>query len=273
MPRGPQKHLKRINAPRHWMLDKLGGVFAPRPSAGPHKLRECLPLIIILRNRLKYALTNRETTMILMQRLIKVDGKVRTDPCYPAGFMDVVSIEKTNEHFRLLYNVRGKFALHKITGPELDYKLCKVRKAQLGPKGVPFISTHDGRTLRYPHPDIDVNDTVKLNLKTNQIEDTVKFHVGALVMCTRGRNTGRVGVLKQIEKHEGSNTIVYVEDLAGRAFATLLDNVFAIGVGKKALVTLPRGGGVKLGVLEEKRQKQKKAAAAAHHSAAAPAHA
>jgi len=270
MPRGPKKHLKRVNAPRHWMLDKLGGVYAPRPSAGPHKLRECLPLIIILRNRLKYALTNRETTMILMQRLIKVDGKVRTDPCYPAGFMDVVSIDKTNEHFRLLYNVRGKFALHKITGPELDYKLCKVRKSQLGPKGVPFISTHDGRTLRYPHPDVQVNDTVKVNLKTNKVEDTVKFHVGALVMCTRGRNTGRVGVLKQIEKHEGSNTIVYVEDLAGRAFATLLDNVFAIGVGKKALVTLPRGGGVKLGILEEKRQKAKKAAAA-HTRATAPA--
>jgi hypothetical protein len=24
---GPKKHLKRLNAPSHWMLDKLGGVF------------------------------------------------------------------------------------------------------------------------------------------------------------------------------------------------------------------------------------------------------
>jgi hypothetical protein len=27
MPRGPKKHLKRLNAPKHWMLDKLGGIF------------------------------------------------------------------------------------------------------------------------------------------------------------------------------------------------------------------------------------------------------
>jgi ribosomal protein S4E len=27
MARGIKKHLKRLNAPRHWMLDKLGGVF------------------------------------------------------------------------------------------------------------------------------------------------------------------------------------------------------------------------------------------------------
>ncbi|KAJ3910812.1 hypothetical protein F5877DRAFT_86990 [Lentinula edodes] len=35
-------------------------------------------------------LTGRELIPIVMQRLIKIDGKVRT---YPAGFMDVVSIE------------------------------------------------------------------------------------------------------------------------------------------------------------------------------------
>jgi small subunit ribosomal protein S4e len=69
------------------MLDKLGGTFAPRPSTGPHKLRESLPLVIFLRNRLKYALTNTEVTKIVMQRLIKVDGKVRTDINYPTGFM------------------------------------------------------------------------------------------------------------------------------------------------------------------------------------------
>lgn len=69
------------------MLDKLGGVFAPRPSSGPHKLRESLPLIIMLRNRLKYAITRSEVEKIVKQRVIKVDGKVRTDMTFPAGFM------------------------------------------------------------------------------------------------------------------------------------------------------------------------------------------
>jgi small subunit ribosomal protein S4e len=68
---------------------------APKPSPGPHKTRECLPLILLLRNRLKYALTGKEVTSILMQRLVHVDGKVRTDRTYPVGFMDVVDIPKT----------------------------------------------------------------------------------------------------------------------------------------------------------------------------------
>ena len=115
MPRGPKKHLKRLNAPKRWMLDKLGGIYAPKPSPGPHKSRECLPLILVLRNRLKYALTGKEVMSILMQRLIKVDGKVRTDKTYPVGFMDTISIDKTDEHFRILYDVKGRFTVHRIT--------------------------------------------------------------------------------------------------------------------------------------------------------------
>jgi small subunit ribosomal protein S4e len=49
MARGPKKHLKRINTPRSWLLSKMGGIYAVRPSQGPHKLRECLPLSIIIR--------------------------------------------------------------------------------------------------------------------------------------------------------------------------------------------------------------------------------
>ena len=60
---------------------------APRPSPGPHKKRECIPLIVFLRNRLKYALTGDEVKKIVKQRLIKVDGKIRTDTCFPAGYM------------------------------------------------------------------------------------------------------------------------------------------------------------------------------------------
>ena len=56
---------------------------------------------VLLRNRLKYALSGREVIAITAQRLIKVDNKIRSDPTFPTGFMDVVSIEKSGEHFRL----------------------------------------------------------------------------------------------------------------------------------------------------------------------------
>lgn len=119
---------------------------------------------------MKYALTYREVIAILMQRHVMVDGKVRTDKTYPAGFMgmsnhpflmqlkiilsnffksimfllfsnpfhlldciaDVVSIPKTSENFRLLYDTKGRFRLHSIKDEEakvifsslISYRLC-----------------------------------------------------------------------------------------------------------------------------------------------------
>jgi len=252
MARGPKRHLKRLNAPKHWMLDKLGGVWAPRPSTGPHKLRECLPLIILLRNRLKYALNTKEVKYILMQRLIKVDGKARTDKTYPAGFMDVIGVEKTNEFFRLLYDVRGRFAVHRIGAEEAKYKLCRVKALEMGTKKVPYIITHDGRTIRYPDPLVAVNDTVKLNLETGKIDDFIKFETGNLAMINGGKNTGRVGVIVSRERHQGSFDIVHVKDSAGHIFATRLGNVFVIGEGAKSMVSLPKRKGIKMSILEER---------------------
>ncbi len=80
-----------------------------------------------LRNRLKYALTMKEVQTIVKQRLVKIDGHVRTDARFPTGFMDVVQIEKTGENFRIIYDVKGRFIVHRITAQEAKYKLCKVR--------------------------------------------------------------------------------------------------------------------------------------------------
>ncbi|KAI9888964.1 MAG: 40S ribosomal protein S4 [Vezdaea aestivalis] len=260
MGRGPKKHQKRLSAPSHWLLDKLSGSYAPRPSSGPHKLRECMPLIVFIRNRLKYALNSRETKSILMQRLIKVDHKVRTDATYPAGFQDVISIEKTGENFRLLYDTKGRFAVHRITNEEAEYKLCKVKKIQLGKGGIPFLVTHDARTIRYPDPAIKVNDTIKIELSTGKILDFIAFDTGIIAMATGGRNMGRVGVITHRERHDGGFNIVHIKDAMENSFATREANVFVIG-SEKPWVSLPKGKGVKLSIAEERDRRRAQAIA------------
>jgi len=255
MTRGQKKHLKRLNAPNHWMLDKLTGVYAPKPSQGPHKQRECLPLILFLRNRLHYALTGAEVKKILMQRLVKVDGKVRTDVNFPAGFMDVISMERTNEHFRLIYDVKGRFAVHRITPEEGKYKLCRITKIGVAAKGVPFVVTHDARTIRYPNPDIKVNDSVIIDIESGAVTEHVRFDTGSLCMITGGHNLGRVGVIASRDRHPGSFDIVNVKDATGAVFATRLDNVFIIGRGKQALVSLPRQKGIRISIAEEREKR------------------
>ncbi|KAK5679490.1 40S ribosomal protein S4 [Elasticomyces elasticus] len=274
--RGMIKHQKRLSAPSHWLLDKLSGAYAPKASPGPHKLRDCMPLIVFIRNRLKYALNARETKAIVMQRLVKVDGKVRTDATYPAGFMDVIGIEKTGENFRLVYDTKGRFTVHRITTEEAEYKLGKVKRVQLGKGGIPFLVTHDARTIRYPDPAIKVNDTVKIDLSTGmskylrhttsrlvmdtntragKISDFIHFDTGVIAMATGGRNMGRVGVITHRERHDGGFNIVHIKDAIDNEFATRETNVFVIGK-EKPWISLPKGKGVKLSIAEERDRRR-----------------
>lgn len=270
MARGPKRHLKRLNAPKAWALGKMGGKWAPRPSTGPHKLRESLPLTIALRNRLKYALTRREVGMIVMRRLVEVDGKVRTDLNFPAGLMDVVRIHKTAEAFRVLYDVKGRFVLHELKDQkEAAMKLVRVnnvskaKKATIGhnpfqtgqPGTIPYIVTHDGRTIRYPDPLIKKNDTVSIDLKTGKVTGHLKFDIGNLALVTKGANVGRIGVIQSKERHPGNFDIVHLKDKKGVPFATRSSNVFIIGDAEKAWISLPKAKGQKSTILEERTER------------------
>ncbi|KRW99816.1 hypothetical protein PPERSA_07893 [Pseudocohnilembus persalinus] len=255
MARGPKHHQKRIAAPKSWMLGKLGGVYAVRPSQGPHKLRQSIPLSVVLRNKLKYALKGRDVTQILRDREanIRVDGVIRRDKGFPLGVMDVITIEKTNESYRILYDVKGRFILRSLKKDEAQIKLLKVTQKAIGPNKVPYIVTNDARTFRFPNPAIQINDTLKYNLSTGKIEDFVKLEIGNLVYTTAGNNVGRVGTITNLERHPGSFDIVHIKDSNGHQFATRQGNVFVIGKGKKSWITLAKDEGLYLTALESKR--------------------
>ena len=82
--------------------------------------------------------------------------------------------EKTGENFCLIYNVKGLY-------------------------------------IRYPDPIVKINDSIKWDINTDKIMDSIKFEAGNLCMVTGGRNTGRVGTIMHRERHPGSFDIVHVK--------------------------------------------------------------
>eukprot|EP00360_Condylostoma_magnum_P000212 CAMPEP_0168316274 /NCGR_PEP_ID=MMETSP0210-20121227/15132_1 /TAXON_ID=40633 /ORGANISM="Condylostoma magnum, Strain COL2" /LENGTH=119 /DNA_ID=CAMNT_0008296377 /DNA_START=468 /DNA_END=829 /DNA_ORIENTATION=- len=112
-----------------------------------------------------------------------------------------------------------------------------------------------GELLGTPHPDIKNNDTIKLNLETNEVMEIIKFELGNLGMVTGGKNTGRIGTIFHYEKHNGGFDIVHFKDAHGHTYATRLTYAFIIGTGKQPAITLPRSEGVKRTILEEQQDR------------------
>merc|ERR1712046_349359 len=176
--------------------------------------------------------------------------------------MDVISIDKTDEHFRMLYDAKGRFVLHRLNmrgskqAGENAFKLCRVLRVSVGAKGVPNITTHDGRTIRYPDPLAKNHDVVKVDLTTGKAVDVLKFEVGAQCIVTKGQNQGRMGTVTAREKHIGSFEIVHVKDSKGRAFATRIMNIFTISnKDDEPIISFPRVRGVRDTILEERKKR------------------
>jgi small subunit ribosomal protein S4e len=68
--------------------------------------------------------------------------------------------------------------LQSVKPDEAKFKLVRVKAQSVGANKIPYIVTHDGRTLRYPNPEIQVNDTLKLDLATGKILEHIKFDSG-----------------------------------------------------------------------------------------------
>jgi small subunit ribosomal protein S4e len=54
---------------------------------------------------------------------------------------------------------------------------------------------------------------------------------------------------------QGSFEIVHVEDAAGNRFATRLTNIFIIGKEGKPLISLPKGKGIRLTIIQEQKKR------------------
>ena len=138
----------------------------------------------------------------------------------------------------MLYDVKGRFTVVPIKEAESKLKLLKVKSKAIGQNKIPYIVTHDGRTIRFPHPEIEEGDTLRFDLEKNQISSWIKNEPGKLVYLSGGNNIGRVGTLLHVERHLGSFDIAHIKDANGKTFATRYENAFVIG-DKKPVITLP----------------------------------
>lgn len=74
-------------------------------------------------------------------------------------------------------------------------------------------------------------------------------------MLVGGNNIGRIGNLQSLEKHPGSFEIAHVKDTNGQAFSTRLSNIIVIGDGKTPAISIPKGQGIRLSLIQERDQR------------------
>jgi small subunit ribosomal protein S4e len=227
------KHLKRYFAPKTWKIKKKGIKYVTKSSPGTHKMSLALPLNVVLRDVLDYATTNKEVKFIVSNKNITVDGIRRKDHKFPVGLFDVLSLDDTGEHFRVLLDKKGKLILIKIEKGESNVKLCKI-VGKTAVKGKIQLNLYDGKNILVEKKDFKVGDVILLGFgKKFEIKDHIKLDKNALIYLTGGKHIGQIGKVQDM----ANNKIIY-KTKEGDVVETLKKYAFPVGKDKPLIKLL-----------------------------------
>lgn len=244
---GGQKTLKRLNTPAFLQIKRKHGKFFIKASPGPHPSRFCFPLLHIVRDLLKITNTHREAKKLIGLGYFKIDGKVVKDKGFPVGLMDVLSIDKTNEHYRILPDSHYGLILHRIPEEESTYKLCRINNKTTVKGGHIQLNLHDGRNIlinvsnpRTPKEDVYKRmDVLKITIPEQEIVKILNFKENNLAIIMSGKNIGQVGKIISILKRFGPKASRVSIQHNGSHTETLYDYTFIVGE-EQSEIDLPK---------------------------------
>jgi small subunit ribosomal protein S4e len=223
------KHMKRLNIPRVWSLPKKSHVWATRSSPGPHPIDRSIPLLVIVRDMLNYCDTEGEGRRIIGNREVNIDGRVVTDHKLPVGFMDVLSIPRTKEHFRTLLDPKGKLRVMKIPKENSGWKLARIENISYVKGAKKQLNLHDGRNIlieKGQKGEYKTGDVLKIELPSQKILTTYPMKKGNVAMIIGGKHAGQIAKIKdyKVTRSPKPNIVGFEE-----GFSTIKDHVFVVG--------------------------------------------
>ncbi len=225
-------HLKRLNAPKTWKVNRSSIKFITKPSPGPHSKGMCMPINIVLRDKLGYASTTKEVKHILLNKEILVDGRIRRELKFPIGFMDVLEIPDLKEVYRMLLNNKGFLVLMKIDKKEASLKPCRIMNKTILRGGKTQLNLSCGINKIVDKDAFKTGDTVVLEMPKQDIKDHIKLEKGAYIFMMGGTHIGDHGVVEDVKPQ----TIVF-KSSSGKSYETL--KKYALVIGKeKPIISL-----------------------------------
>lgn len=225
-----KSHLKRFTTPTTWKIKRKGVTFIARPNPGAHPRSLSIPLSVLMKNILGCAKTTREVKKLLKSNEILVDGRRVEDHHFPVGLMDVVSLKPLNEHYRIVFDEKGRLDAIKIDAKEAKLKISRIIKKTLLKGGKMQLNLSDSRNIIVDKGDYKLGDSLVIEIPPQKIANQFRLEKGASILLIAGKHIAEAGVVEKA----GAYVIIYKNE-KGEIKTTSRKYAFVTGKEKSAL--------------------------------------
>lgn len=218
------RHLKRINAPKTWKIQRKGIKFTTKSNPGGVSKALSMPVANILKYELKVANSIKEVKHLIFIGDVFINAKKINDYRAPVSFTDVLSLPKINKYYRMIIDTNGILRFVEIPKEEAGLKITKII-GKTFVKGKLQLNLLDGRNIFFDKQHYKVKDSLLLTIPEQIVKEHLSFEKGASVLLYKGKHIGKIG--KVVDAKKG-NIIIKTKD---EEFETKTD--YALVVGKE----------------------------------------
>ncbi len=188
-------HNKRQSMPKSWPIARKGNVYYTNSS---HAKTKGIPVLIALRDILEIVDTAKEAKIMLLNKQVVINGKVRTDPQFIIQLFDILSLEKIGKNFKLTLNGR-KMKFIEVGQKDSTKKISKIIGKKIISKEITQLNLQDGMNL-ITKEKFSVGDSAVISFKDNKLEKILPMKEGTRVFIMSGKHSGKEGKVSKVLK-------------------------------------------------------------------------
>lgn len=211
-------HQKRLPSPKHYPIQRKQNTYVSTIK-GSRSSENAVPTVLVLRDILEYAETEKEAKEIVRNGDLLRNGEAVRDIKEGIGVLDVIEIPETEEVYRVIR--KGKY-LEFIAVEDSEKSAGKVVGKSV--EGDDYVyRLHNGENYR-TKDEFSTGSTLVFNGGVEEFE----LEEGAQVLVIDGKHAGETAELTEINER-GMNSNVGTVKENGDEFETQLENLVAIG--------------------------------------------
>ncbi len=225
--KGNSRHMKALNTPLYFGVERKGNVYVTKQSPGRFKLSMSIPLLLALDRIETGARNHSELREVIKGGSVKVNYKTVTDPRYPVGLNDIIELAGSGKVYRAGISKVAKFIMDELEGAPKS-RMQKVVGKFKAKGNKPMIRLYDGTVISYGD-NVNVNDTVEVD-ERNKVLKVTKISVDSKCFVYAGVHVGTTGTIKALVPGTSNREAsAKIDDGNGNSFSTLLKNIMVIG--------------------------------------------
>lgn len=209
-------HQKRLPAPKHYPIKRKDYSYVATVK-GSRSSENAIPAVVLLREVLGYADTEKEAKKIVKEGQLLRNGDKITDIQQGVGVLDNVELPEAEEKYRIVR--KGKYL--QFVPVEDDRVIAKIGDKSASGDSLVY-RLHNGENYR-TKDDYSTGNTLVFNSGVKEI----KLEEGAKVLVINGKHAGETGELVEVQEEDRKSDTGKVEN-GEKDFQTQLENLVAV---------------------------------------------